>query len=352
MRFIAPPTAFRPYRVPCGPRSTSMRSRSRNRANTIAGRARYTPSRYIAELGSDPASRTFGTDPTDRELAPAGVLRKRHRGGQRRRPFDGLGSQAAEIGLRDGSDRDGSLLNIAPARLCGRDDRLFHEGDSQGEGHGDPFARPHAHGTTLPLEAAQFCGNLVVAFRKVLKREVARGARFPLARSGDTPNRHANAWQRGTGLVDDGTGQALPLTVRRAEAGAHNSARTAASNTFMLRMRGVSYHSSYRQRRKHRSQSAISSCLACRALAGHSQMPSVVADSNARRWRLCWCSVRRRAKLSPRSRQVLVLQSFDRGNLVVDYFTGNFRVDLDQRAGQTRERRSSRRRPDRVCRRA
>ncbi len=32
-------------------------------------------------------------------------------------------------------------------------------------------------------------------------------------------------------------------------------------------------------------------------------------------------------------RQVLVLQSFDRGNLILDQFTGNFRVDLDQRAG-------------------
>jgi len=31
-------------------------------------------------------------------------------------------------------------------------------------------------------------------------------------------------------------------------------------------------------------------------------------------------------------RQVLVLQSFQRGSLPVDYFTGNFRVDLDQRA--------------------
>ena len=28
-----------------------------------------------------------------------------------------------------------------------------------------------------------------------------------------------------------------------------------------------------------------------------------------------------------------MLQSFDRGNLVLDHFTGNFRVDLDQRAG-------------------
>jgi signal transduction histidine kinase len=34
-----------------------------------------------------------------------------------------------------------------------------------------------------------------------------------------------------------------------------------------------------------------------------------------------------------RVRQVLVLQSFDRGNLILDHFTGNFRVDLGQRAG-------------------
>ncbi len=33
-------------------------------------------------------------------------------------------------------------------------------------------------------------------------------------------------------------------------------------------------------------------------------------------------------------RQVLVLQSFNRGILVVDSFTGNFRVELDQRAGK------------------
>ena len=32
-------------------------------------------------------------------------------------------------------------------------------------------------------------------------------------------------------------------------------------------------------------------------------------------------------------RQVLVLQSFDRGNMVLDHFTGNFRVDLGQGAG-------------------
>jgi hypothetical protein len=32
-------------------------------------------------------------------------------------------------------------------------------------------------------------------------------------------------------------------------------------------------------------------------------------------------------------RQLLLLQSLERGNLVLDQFTGNFRVDLDQRAG-------------------
>ena len=35
----------------------------------------------------------------------------------------------------------------------------------------------------------------------------------------------------------------------------------------------------------------------------------------------------------PVVRQVLVLQSFDRGNLIVDSFTGHLRVELDQRAG-------------------
>jgi signal transduction histidine kinase len=36
----------------------------------------------------------------------------------------------------------------------------------------------------------------------------------------------------------------------------------------------------------------------------------------------------------PAVKQVLVLQSLDRGNLTLDHFTGNFRVSLDQRAGK------------------
>src|SRR5688572_33223972 len=36
----------------------------------------------------------------------------------------------------------------------------------------------------------------------------------------------------------------------------------------------------------------------------------------------------------PPIQQVLVLQSFDRGNMTLDYFTGNFRVELDQHAGR------------------
>ena len=39
------------------------------------------------------------------------------------------------------------------------------------------------------------------------------------------------------------------------------------------------------------------------------------------------------SEAQPQVQLVLVLQSFDRGNLVVDSFTGTFRVALDQRAG-------------------
>jgi len=39
------------------------------------------------------------------------------------------------------------------------------------------------------------------------------------------------------------------------------------------------------------------------------------------------------AQPPPPVRQVLVLQSLDRGNLILDHFSGNFRVDLEQRAG-------------------
>src|SRR5579872_6328608 len=40
------------------------------------------------------------------------------------------------------------------------------------------------------------------------------------------------------------------------------------------------------------------------------------------------------SKAQPPVHQVLMLQSLDRGNLIIDNFTGNFRVDLDQRAGK------------------
>jgi signal transduction histidine kinase len=39
------------------------------------------------------------------------------------------------------------------------------------------------------------------------------------------------------------------------------------------------------------------------------------------------------SEAAPVARQVLVLQSIERGNLVQDYFTANFRVDLDERVG-------------------
>ena len=39
------------------------------------------------------------------------------------------------------------------------------------------------------------------------------------------------------------------------------------------------------------------------------------------------------SEAAPAVRQVLVLQSFDRGNMILDHFTADFRIELDQRAG-------------------
>ena len=60
-------------------------------------------------------------------------------------------------------------------------------------------------------------------------------------------------------------------------------------------------------------------CLrfACAALAGGLALGAAPAEAQV--------------EAEPKVRQVLMLQSFDRGNMTLDYFTGNFRVDLDQR---------------------
>ena len=40
------------------------------------------------------------------------------------------------------------------------------------------------------------------------------------------------------------------------------------------------------------------------------------------------------SEAQPVAKQVLVLQSIDRGNMVLDYFTTNFRVEVDQQVEQ------------------
>ena len=99
IRFIAPPTALRPYNVPCGPRSTSMRSRSRNCANTIAGRARETAVQVHRRARIRSGEQQVGADAPDRELAPAGVLRNVTDGASAGACFDGLGAEAARYRL-------------------------------------------------------------------------------------------------------------------------------------------------------------------------------------------------------------------------------------------------------------
>ena len=58
------------------------------------------------------------------------------------------------------------------------------------------------------------------------------------------------------------------------------------------------------------------------------------ASSRFRRAALAGCLVLGGSSVEaqPNVQQVLLLQGSDRGNLTLDYFTGNFRVDLDDRA--------------------
>ena len=180
------------------------------------------------------------------------------------------------------------------------------------------FAGPHAHGTTLRLESAQLCGNFVVTLREVWKREVARGAGVCRA-DGDTPNRHVNAWQRGACLVDDGTDHLSDGLCRRG--------------------RGHAEEHEGRSQQFHRStQGAVYSCaektlvgrilrFLCNTGAGR-RFPCVVLTG------LLVLGAAANGAAQPVQKQVLVLQSVDRGNIVVDHFTTNFHVELDQRAEQ------------------
>ena len=209
-------------------------------------------------------------------------------------------------------------MNVTFARFCSRDDRFFQDGEAQGEGHRDPFAGLHAHGTTLRLESAQLCGNLVVTLREVWKREVARGAGVRRA-DGDTPNRHVNAWQRGTGLVDDGTDHRSPRAVRPWKRATQKSIRAAASN-FMVRREMYIL-----AQRRHLVGPIL--CFVCKTGAGR-RFPRVVLTG------LLLLGAAANGAAQPVQKQVLVLQSVDRGNIVVDHFTTNFHVELDQRAEQ------------------
>ena len=106
------------------------------------------------------------------------------------------------------------------------------------------------------------------------------------------------------------------------EPATHKSIRAAASNSFMVRCEmyilarskhRVVPHTALREQNRRRVAAfprvVLTGLLAFLLLLG-------AAPSDAQ----------------PAVRQVLVLQSFDRGNVAVDQFTGNFRVELDQRA--------------------
>ena len=213
-------------------------------------------------------------------------------------------TQALDLGVRDGTDRHRRRLHVARTHLRCRDDHVFADGDVQGEGHAGPFASLHPYPAMRPLETDQFRRDLIVACRKARKREVALGSGFRRAVD-DTPHRHADAGQPRTSLVGNRTGH-LSGGLRRC----------GRSQAYQRQDRGDQPNPALHAKMYIiPPMSWVSNGLRGAALAG--VLASGVASGGP----------------VPVVRQVLVLQSFDRGNLIVDSFTGHFRVELDQRAG-------------------
>ena len=246
-----------------------------------------------------------GADAADGELAETGVLRKGDRWRQRRPFAHGAGAQAREVGVRHGGDGHRNRLHVALAGLCGRHDRFLEERHAKREGGGDPSGGWHVHRTTRPLESGEFDGDLVVAFGKVRKREVAIGAGVGRALD-DTPDRHASTGQPRTGLTGDRSGHvACGLRARGRRPAQQRQDRGGPQNPQRHPRMLISFRQMFRVHHGWR-------CAVLAALLG-----------------LCAAS----SEAAPAARQVLLLQSFERGILVNDHITANLRVDLEQRIG-------------------
>ena len=73
-RFTAPPTVFLPYREPCGPRSTSTRSRSATSKMPPSTLPMNTPSTYMPTVGSQVGAGLVVTAPRIATVAPVVLL--------------------------------------------------------------------------------------------------------------------------------------------------------------------------------------------------------------------------------------------------------------------------------------
>ena len=174
-----------------------------------------------------------------------------------------------------------------------------------------------AHGTTLRPESAQPVEILAFAFRKVGKREVT-AASVSTVRTATprivirTPATGAPVWST--------MAPTTSLDCADAEATTQTSIRVATSNFYGSRQdlciflrREDTWWAPY--------------CASCKAGAVR-RFPRVVLTG------LLVLGAVASAAAQSVQKQVLVLQSVDRGNLVVDHFTTNSHVELDQRAEQ------------------
>ena len=179
------------------------------------------------------------------------------------------------------------------------------------------------------LESAPFRRDLVLALRKVSKREVA-GALVSASRSATprivmrTPDSGAPVWSE----IDPAT--VLPRTGRPPKQAPTTAATHAASIAVSIEGCEVSFSS----RHCAGSDGRLATHRFQTVKAGHNQMRSVC--------RRFFCAVLAGwlvagawpSDAQTPVRQVLLLQSFHHGVMVHDYLTGNLQVDLDQLTGR------------------
>ena len=148
-----------------------MRSRSRKSARIIAGRARYTPSRYTAELGSVPANTVLEPMPRMVSWASPVFCEKLTPGARPAMCSTVRSCIRAQLRPAQDSHSHGGRLHIGLAGPLRCDDNLIQEQDCERQRNAQLLSRRERSDLPQRREPAQGGGQLVRALTESLEVE-------------------------------------------------------------------------------------------------------------------------------------------------------------------------------------